>query len=94
MALNNLPAKFISKIRIYNKQDNKTFRRTNEEYYILDLQTKDEFNNSLLSSIKAGYGTHRKKDFEGQANYFKENGDNLSLLLQTTNKDLNSLYKK
>ncbi len=93
MALNNLPAKFISKIRIYNKQDNKTFRRTNEEYYILDLQTKDEFNNSLLSSIKAGYGTHRKKDFEGQANYFKENGDNLSLLLQTTNKDLNSLYK-
>lgn len=92
MALNNLPAKFISTIRIYNKKDNSLFKYKNNEYYILDLQTKEEFNGSLLNSVKAGYGTQKKKDFEGQVNYFKKNGDNLSLILRTTNKDLNSFY--
>ncbi len=92
MALNNLPAKFINTIRIYNKQDNSLFKYKNNEYYILDLQTKEEFNGSLLNSVKAGYGIQKKKDFEGQVNYFKKNGDNLSLILRSTNKDLNSFY--
>uniref|UniRef100_UPI00359CA021 outer membrane beta-barrel protein n=1 Tax=Bacteroides thetaiotaomicron TaxID=818 RepID=UPI00359CA021 len=92
MALNNLPAKFISTIRVYNKKDNSLFKYKNNEYYILDLQTKEEFNGSLLNSVKAGYGTQKKKDFEGQVNYFKKNGDNLSLILRSTNKDLNSFY--
>lgn len=92
MALNNLPAKFVSKIRIYSKQDDSSFNRINNKHYVLDLQTKEEFNGSILSSLKGGYGTNKKKDFEGQVNYFKEKGDNLSLILHSTNKDLNSLY--
>lgn len=92
IVLNNLPAKFINTIKVYNKKKNRLSKHSYNEYYVLDLQTKEEFNGSLLNSIKAGYGTQKKKDFEGQANYFKKNGDNLSLILHSTNKDLNSFY--
>lgn len=92
IALNNLPAKFISTIKVYNKKDKSLFKYDDDEYYVLDLQTKEEFNGSLLNSVKVGYGTQKKKDFEGQMNYFKKNGDNLSLILRSTNKDLNSFY--
>lgn len=92
IALNNLPAKFISTIRIYNKKDNSLFEHSNNEYYVLDLQTKEEFNGSLLNSIKVGYGTQQKKNFEGKVNHFEKNGDNLSFILRSTNKDLNSFY--
>lgn len=91
MALNNLPAKFISKIRIYNKQDNKILNQNNP-YYILDLQTKEEFNGSFLNSVKAGYGTHKKQELEGQSNYFEKDGDNMSLIVNRSNKELNTLY--
>lgn len=91
MALNNLPAKFISKIRIYNKQDNKILNQ-NDLYYILDLQTKEEFNGSFLNSAKAGYGTQKKQELEGQSNYFEEDGDNMSLIINRSNKELNTLY--
>lgn len=93
MALNNLPAKFISTIKVYNKADKTYPKNNNEEYYVLDLQTKEEFNGSLLNSIKIGYGTQRKKDTEGQVNYFEKSGNNLSVILSSTNKDINSLYK-
>ena len=55
IALNNLPAKFISTIKVYNKNDKSLFKYDDDEYYVLDLQTKEEFNGSLLFSIKVGY---------------------------------------
>lgn len=92
IALKNLPAKFIKTIKIYNKKENFPLKLHTNENYILDLQTKEEYNGSFLNSIKVGYGTHKKNDLEQQTNYFKKNGDNLSLILHSTNKDLNSYY--
>lgn len=92
MALKNLPAKFISKIRIYNKEENK-IGNYNNEYYILDLQTKEEFNGSFLNSVKAGYGTRQKQELEGQSNYFEKDGDNMTLIVNRSNKELNTLYE-
>lgn len=93
VALDNLPAKFISKIRIYNKEDSKKLNQ-NTPYYILDLQTKEEFNGSFLNSVMAGYGTRKKQSLEGQSNYFEKDGDNISLILNRSNKELNTLYGK
>ena len=36
--------------------------KSNEKNYVLDLQTKREFNGTLLANIEAGYGTHKRRD--------------------------------
>lgn len=43
-----------------------------KENYVLDLQTKKEFNSTLLASGKAGLGNYNKKDLELLGNYFKK----------------------
>lgn len=96
MALENLPVELISKIKVYDKkskQEKITGVSTGKENYVLDLQTKEEFNGSLLASVKAGYGNNKKKDFELQGNYFKKNGDNLSLIARSGNLNMRTSYK-
>jgi len=96
MALENLPVNIISKIKVYDKKsklEKLTGVRTGEENYVLDLQTKEEFNGTLLASGKAGYGNNNKKDFELQGNYFQKNGNNLSAFAHSGNLNMRTSYK-
>lgn len=64
MALENLPVELISKIKVYDKKsklEKLTGVSTGKENYVLDLQTKEEFNGTLLASGKAGYGNNNKR---------------------------------
>jgi len=95
ITLENLPIDLIHRIKIYDKSTNYgrfTGIDDGTKHYLLDILTKTEFNNSLLSSIKTGYGSHQKKDLEGLANYFEQNGNNFSLIIRSTNKEQNSTY--
>lgn len=96
IALENLPADFIGKIKVYNKRS-ETERATGmddgAENFVLDLQTKEEFNKTLLASASAGYGNYRKKELEGQFNFFRKGGENLSLMLRSSNTNQNTTYK-
>lgn len=96
MALENLPVELIGKIKVYDKKSKEekfTGVSTGKENYVLDLQTKEKFNGAVMGSAKAGYGNNRKKDFELQANYFKKNGDNLSVMARSGNLNMKSSYK-
>lgn len=97
IALENLPADFINKIKVYRKRS-ETERATGmddgTENYVLDLQTKEEYNETVFASAAAGYGNHRKKKWEGQSNFFRKGGDNLSLMLSSSNTNQNTTYKK
>lgn len=89
MVLENLPANVISKIKVYDKKSELEkitgVKNSGKENYVLDLQTKKEFGGTLVGSAKAGHGNHNKKDYELQGNYFKENGENFSLITRSTN---------
>ncbi len=88
MALENLPVELISKIKVYDKKsklEKLTGVSTGKKNYVLDLQTKEEFNGTLLASGKAGYGNNNKKDFNLQGNYFKNNGNNFSVIANSGN---------
>lgn len=88
MALENLPVELISKIKVYDKKsklEKLTGVSSGKENYVLDLQTKEEFNSTLLLSGEAGYGNNKKKDFSLQGNYFKNNGSNFSIMANSGN---------
>ena len=40
--------------------------KSNNKNYVLDLKTKKALNNTLMATAEVGYGTHRKKDINGQ----------------------------
>ena len=95
-ALENLPANLVSKLRVYDKRSKEeefTGVDDGKKNYVLDLQTKDELNETWLGNTKVGFGNNRKKDLEAQANYFRKNGDNISLMMRSTNRYQNSTYK-
>ena len=46
--------------------------KTGEENYVLDLQTKKEFNGTLMTSVAAGKGNNKKKEAELISNFFKQ----------------------
>ena len=96
MALENLPVELISKIKVYDKKsklEKLTGVSTGKENYVLDLQTKEEFNGTLLASGKAGYGNNNNKDFNLQGNYFKNNGNNFSVIANSGNLHMRTSYK-
>ena len=96
MALENLPAKLVGKLKVYDKRSEKekfTGVDDGEKRYVLDLETKKELNKTWLTNVEVGYGNKKKKDFGAQANYFNKNGDNFSLILRSTNRYQNSSYK-
>ena len=96
MALENLPVELISKIKVYDKKsklEKLTGVSTGKENYVLDLQTKEEFNGTLLASGQAGYGNNNKKDFNLQGNYFKNNGNNFSVIANSGNLHMRTSYK-
>lgn len=90
VVLENLPVRFVSQLKVYDKpteQEKITGMKSNEKNYVLDLQTKREFNGTLLANIEAGYGTHKRRDLNGRMMRFKENGDNFMVSARSTNRN-------
>lgn len=96
LALENLPADLVSKIKVYDKRSEmEKFMgiKTGEENYVLDLQTKKEFNGTLMTSIAAGKGNNKKKEAELISNFFKTAGENLSVIAKSGNRNMTSANK-
>lgn len=96
VVLENLPAKFISQLKVYDKptkEEEATGIKSTEKNYVLDLQTKEEVNNALLLSAEAGYGTHKRQDINGKIMRFNEKGDNFMVNGQSTNRYATTLYE-
>lgn len=95
LALENLPAKLVSKIKVYDKRselEKITKVRKGGENYVLDLQTKREFNGTLITSAGIGRGNNDKKDAELVSNLFRQTGDNISVIARSGNKNMTSRY--
>lgn len=95
IALENLPASFISQLKVYDKateEEKATGIKSENKNYVLDLKTKKELNNTLMATAEAGYGTSKKRDINGQIFRFTEKGDNLSLIGSSTNRFYTTPY--
>ena len=96
MAIENLPAKLVAKLRVYDKRtESEKFTGVDDgqKNYVLDLETKKELNKTWLLSAELGAGNKKKKDAEAQVNYFDKGGDNFSLLFRSTNRHHTTDYK-
>ena len=96
LALENLPADLVSRIKVYDKRSEMVkFMgiKTGEENYVLDLQTKKEFNGTLMTSVAAGKGNNKKKEAELISNFFKTGGENLSVIAKSGNRNMTSANK-
>lgn len=96
LALENLPADLVSRIKVYDKRSEmEKFIgiKTGEENYVLDLQTKKEFNGTLMTSVAAGKGNNKKKEAELISNFFKTGGENLSVIAKSGNRNMTSANK-
>lgn len=96
LALENLPADLVSRIKVYDKRSEmEKFMgiKTGEENYVLDLQTKKEFNGTLMTSVATGKGNNKKKEAELTGNYFKKSGENLSLIAKSGNRNMTTSYE-
>lgn len=60
---------------------------------MLDLQTKKEFNGTLMTSVAAGKGNNKKKEAELISNFFKTGGENLSVIAKSGNRNMTSANK-
>lgn len=95
LALENLPAKLVSKIKVYDKRselEKITKVRKGGENYVLDLQTKREFNGTLITSAGIGWGNNEKKEAELISNLFRQTGDNISVIARSGNRYMTSRY--
>lgn len=96
LALENLPADLVSRIKVYDKRSEmEKFMgiKTGEENYVLDLQTKKEFNGTLMTSVAAGKGNNKKKEAELISNFFRTGGENLSVIAKSGNRNMTSANK-
>lgn len=96
MALENLPAELVNKIKVYNKKselEKITDVDSGADNYVLDLQTPRKFDGTLIASGKTGYGNHRKKELEVTGNLFRQGGENLSLIARSGNRQLTTDYR-
>ncbi len=95
VALENLPAHFVSRLKVYDKateEEEMTGVKGPEKNYVLDLQTKKNMTGTLMTNIEGGYGTKDKYEVKGQAFNFKENGENLGVVGSFGNRNFTSLY--
>lgn len=96
LALENLSADVVSRIKVYDKRSKMeqfTGIKSGNENYVLDLQTRKEFNGTLIASAVVGAGNNRKKETELTGNYFKAGGENLSLIAKSGNRNMTTSYK-
>ncbi|WP_069108147.1 outer membrane beta-barrel protein [Bacteroides fragilis] len=97
LALENLPANLISRIKVYDKRSEMekfTGVRTVDENFVLDLQTKKELNGTLITLVAVGKGNKKKKEAELISNFFKADGENLSVIAKSGNRDITTENKK
>lgn len=97
LALENLPADLISRIKVYDKRSEMekfTGVRTVDENFVLDLQTKKELNGTLITLVAVGKGNKKKKEAELISNFFKADGENLSVIAKSGNRDITTENKK
>ena len=97
LALENLPADLISRIKVYDKRSEMekfTGVRTVDENYVLDLQTKKDLNGTLITSVAVGKGNKKKKEAELISNFFKADVENLSVIAKSGNRDITTENKK
>lgn len=95
--LENLPATLIKNIKVYDKQteeEEDTQMNSAEKNYVIDLQTKEEINNSFMGSVEGGYGNYKRRDINGRIMKFEENGNHFMITGQSTNRYQNSSYEK
>lgn len=87
MALKNIPADVVDKVKFYDKQSDFT-RVTGiddgEEETVLDLQMKKGAEEGFFSNVDLGYGTKDRYSAKGMANYFTET-ERYSLILSANN---------
>ena len=89
VALKNLPASFVSKLQVYDKEteeEKATGIKSENKNYVLDLKTKKKLNGSITGAAEAGYGNYNKRDINGQLFYFEEGGNNFSIIGSSTNR--------
>ena len=94
IAMQNLPAEVVDKMKIYDKRSEEEeftgVRKSSAENYVLDLKTKGKFDGTVMASVLAGAGNYDKKQLDGNAHYFDNKGKNMSLVIQSGNKDITS----
>lgn len=94
--IENLPLKFISRLKIYKKQTDTEKAlgiHSGKDYYVLDLQTKKELNKTFINSAVAGVGNQRKKQLELHSDFFETGGENLSFHATSGNQYNTDIYK-
>lgn len=75
LALENLPADWISRIKAYEKQSEYTEQTgidDGEEYPVLDITTKRELNRTWIANADLGYGTEQLYQGKLFASFFTE----------------------
>lgn len=94
--IENLPLKFISKLKVYKKQSDEEKAldiHTGKSYYVLDLQMKKDLDKTFMNSAVTGGGTAHKKQFELHSDYFETGGNNFSFHATSGNRYITDLYK-
>lgn len=95
MPLENLPASFVSRLKVYDKateEEEMTGVKGSQKNYVLDLQTKKAVNGTLMAGLEGGYGSKNKYDARAQIFQFKENGENIGLVGRFGNRNFTSVY--
>lgn len=96
IALESLPADFVGRIKVYDKRNEEELATGIDDgikNYVLDIQTKDEVNNTFLASVQLGGGNKKKKQVDGSLNYFKKGGESFSVLGRSTNESSNTFSR-
>lgn len=96
IALESLPADFVGQIKMYDKRSDREQATGIDDgirNYVLDIQTKEEVNNTLLASLQLSAGNKKKKEIDGQLNYFCKGGENFTIFGKSTNESSNTLSK-
>ena len=66
--------------------------RKGGENYVLDFQTKREFNGTLITSAGINRGNNEKMEAELISNLFRQTGDNISVIARSGNRYMTSRY--
>lgn len=96
IAIENLPADVVAKIKVYDKKsdiEKATGVRSEQENYVLDIQTKKAFDGTLMGFGEIGYGNRHKKNLQLLGNCFKQNGESATLIAKSTNSYMTTSYK-
>ncbi len=95
IAMENLPAEIIGKIKIYDKATKEEeflgIKKTDRKNLVLDIQTKKKFNGTLMTSAEVGAGTYDRKTVSADAMAFKQTGERMIINMRSGNKNNTSI---